>query len=359
MRQWLCLASTAACGWAFERFGDRNLPTSTENHLPEPEIQITRPSGKRIACILLILVLAACGPEVPEPERTIERSTSGWKTLTSAPNQRTEVAAAAVQGRIFVAGGFVPPGRTVPIVEVYDTTSDTWSRAPDLPLAVNHAMATSAGGVVYLLGGYTGQADLSAPTDRAFALRGDRWEELPPMPEVRAAAGAAAIGGRVYVTGGVGPQGLAESTLVFDVAAATWSEAPGAPTPREHLGVATDGQRLFVAGGRPPNTKRLEAFDPATGRWERLPDMPTARGGLSAAGTANGLIVAVGGEAQETFPEAEAFDVAKGEWVRLDDVPTPRHGLGVVAIGNTVYVLAGGPRPGFAFSGVNEAFDLS
>ncbi|CAN5827733.1 kelch repeat-containing protein [soil metagenome] len=304
----------------------------------------------------MVLLLAACSSTAPDAP---ERSTAGWRTLESAPNQRTEVAAAAAGGRIYVAGGFVPPGRTVGIVEIYDTASDTWSRGPDLPLPVNHAMAASLDGAFYVMGGYAGDTDLSAPTDRAFALRDDRWVELPRMPEVRAAAGAAAIGGKIYVAGGVGPEGLADSTLVFDVATGTWSEAPGVPTPREHLGVATDGDRLFVTGGRPPNTDVLEAFDPVTGEWESLPDMPTARGGLAATGTANGLIVAAGGEAEDTFPEAEAYDVAAGDWFRLDGLPTPRHGLGVVAVGNTVYVIAGGPRPGFAFSGANEAIDLS
>ncbi|HEX2178389.1 MAG TPA: kelch repeat-containing protein [Actinomycetota bacterium] len=311
--------------------------------------------------LLLLTVLPACSPGEPDGGTgpAPERSSAGWRTLSDAPNQRTEVAAAAVGDRIYVLGGFVPPGRTVSIVEIYDTTTDTWSRGPDLPLPVNHAMATAAGGALYVFGGYTGETGLSVPTDRAFVLRGDRWEELPRMPEVRAAAGAAAIGDRVYVAGGVGPQGLAESMLVYDNAAGTWSQATGVPTPREHLGVATDGRRLFAAGGRPPNTSRFEAFDPGTARWERLADMPTARGGLAATRTSNGLIVAAGGEADETFPEVEAFDVGEDRWVRLPGLPTPRHGLGVVAVGNTVYVLAGGPRPGFAFSGANEALDLS
>lgn len=314
---------------------------------------------RTLAVCMVSALLVACGSEAgPETSPAPERSTTGWRTLRSAPNQRTEVAAAAAGNRIYVMGGFVSPGRTVAMVEVYDIASDGWSRGPDLPVAVNHAMAASLDGVVYVFGGYTGESDLSAPTGRAFALRSGVWEEMAPMPDVRAAAGAAAIEGKIYVAGGVGPDGLAEEMFVLDIAAGTWSEAHGPPRPREHLGVATDGKRLFVTGGRPPNTDVLEAFDPAGGRWERLADMPTSRGGLSAAGTANGLVVAAGGEAEDTFPETEAYDTAKGSWLRLDDLPTPRHGLGVVAVGNTVYVLAGGPRPGFAFSGANEALDL-
>ena len=320
------------------------------------------PRSRLPAVCALFFLLAGCAQGRPETETSpAPRLTSdeGWKRLAPAPTERTEVAAGTAGGRIYIAGGFVAPGRSVALVEVYDPATDSYSRAPDLPVAVNHAMAASLDGVVYVLGGYTGETDLSAPTGRVFALRGGWWEELPPMPEVRAAGGAAAIGNRIYVAGGVGPRGLATSTLVYDVAAGSWSEAPGVPTPREHLGVATDGRRLYVVGGRPPNTARAEAFDPATASWERLPDMPTPRGGLAAAGTSNGLIVAAGGEAQETFPEVEAFDVDERAWRRLEDLPTPRHGLGVVAVGDTVYVVAGGPEPGFAFSGAMEALDLA
>ena len=69
--------------------------------------------------------------------------------------------------------------------------------------------------------------------------------------------------------------------------------------------------------------------------------------------------MAAGGEADTTFEEVEVYDIAAKSWSRLPDLPTPRHGLGVVAEGDKVFVLAGGPQPGFAFSGANEAIDLS
>jgi hypothetical protein len=87
-------------------------------------------------------------------------------------------------------------------------------------------------------------------------------------------------------------------------------------------------------------------------------DLPTARGGLAATATAGGQVVAVGGEAATTFPQAEALDVASGRWRSLPPLPTPRHGLGVVAVGDTVYVLAGGPQPGLHTSPANEAITL-
>jgi N-acetylneuraminic acid mutarotase len=260
-------------------------------------------------------------------------------------------------------GGFVPEGRGTNSVEIYHTETATWSRGPDLPVAVNHAMATSLGGLVYLFGGYAG-SELSGARERAFVLRPVRagmWQELPRMPEGRAAGGAAAIGGKIYLAGGVGPDGLAAATLVFDPAANRWTTAPGLPTQREHLGVAGDGRRLYAVGGRTPagNLAAAEVFDPSGGNWIRLPDMPTARGGIGAAATDNGFIVAAGGEGQTTFDEVEAFDTVAGQWRSLPPMPTARHGLGVVAVGSTVYVIEGGVRPGFSYSDSNEALDLA
>jgi Ca2+-binding RTX toxin-like protein len=91
--------------------------------------------------------------------------------------------------------------------------------------------------------------------------------------------------------------------------------------------------------------------------------MPTARGGLAAAATANGFVVAPGGEelapGGTTFPEVEAFDVNRQRWISLPSMPSPRHGLGVVGIGQTIYTLAGGPQPALTFSNTVEAIDLT
>jgi N-acetylneuraminic acid mutarotase len=313
--------------------------------------------------LLLFLLLASCGGEPTRAPRTSDGSTRdlSWTRLPDALSERTEVAAAAAGNRIYVAGGFVEGGASVPTVEVYDVAGRQFTKGPDLPISVNHAMAAAEGDTVYVFGGYTGA--LTDPSNRAFALRPGsvRWEELPRMPEPRAAGGAAAVNGKVYIAGGIGPRGLATSTLVYDARSQTWSTAQGLATPREHLGVAGDGKRVYVVGGRitSNNLSTSEAFDPVSGEWTQLPDLPTARGGLSAAATSNGLVVAVGGEASETFEEAEAFDTSRGRWIRLPGLPTPRHGLGVAAVGSTIYVVAGGPQPGYAFSAANEAIDLS
>ena len=322
----------------------------------------------RTAAALAALLLAGCtagGPDSPAPgpgPATTAAPGAGrgpaWRRLAPVPSQRTEVAAAAVGSRIWVLGGYGSDGTTLATAEVFDTGAGTWSRGPDLPVAVNHAMAATLDGVLYVAGGNDDQG----PSTQLARLDGNGWRTLAALPQGRSAGGLVALDGRLYLVGGVVDGGLAADTQVYDPDADRWSSAPGLPTPREHLGAAAAGGRVYVVGGRVRgvgnNLAAAEVFDPGAGRWSAVADLPTARGGLAATATAGGLVVAVGGEAAATFPEVEAFDPASGRWRSLPPLPTPRHGLGVVAVGEVVYVLAGGPRPGLHTSSANEAIDL-
>ena len=323
------------------------------------------------------LLTAGCGsttkPARPSPSPTPPAASStspapspaklAWRRLAPAPSERTEVTAAAVGPDVYLMGGYRGDGTTVSTVQVYDSRRNRWRQGPPLPLAVNHAMAAPVGGSVDVFGGYTANG---TPSASAFRLDLGGWRRLADLPAGRAAGTAVAVGDKVYLAGGIGPGGLARTMLVFDAAANRWSSAPGPPTPREHLaGAAADG-RVYTIGGRVRGHGDLgatEVFDPATARWTALPPVPTPRGGLGATATANGFVVAVGGEPSSerttTFAEADALDVRTGAWRSLPPMPTPRHGLGVAAIGTAVYTLAGGPRPGLHVAATAEAIDLA
>ena len=302
---------------------------------------------------LLTPLLVAAGASHPEPLDV------GWQRAAPLPLPRTEVAAAVVGGRIAVVGGFVADGSSSSRVDVYTLRTNAWSRLPDLPVAVNHAMAASFRGRLYVVGGYAGREPLRA----AYVLDRGRWRALPRPPEARAAAGAAVVGSRLYVVGGVGPGGLAERMLVFDLRRGRWTTAPG-PRPREHLAVTAAAGVVIAAGGRlagiDTNLAHVEAFTPRDRRWRQLPPVPHARGGTGAAAIGS-AVVSVGGE-EPSGSIASVYviglDHRGPRWQRAADLPTPRHGLGVVALGGRVYAIGGGPRPGLFVSGANEYLPL-
>jgi Kelch motif len=315
---------------------------------------LTRPRRPRLlrrwagtAVVPTVLVLLGAGGAAPT-----------WSTREQLPLPRTEVAAAVLNGRIAVAGGFLLDGSSTRSVDLYSPRTDTWTRLPDLPLGVNHAAAAVFRGRLLVVGGYAGPG---RPFRGAWELRDGRWRALPQPPEARAAAGAAVIGTRLYVVGGVGPGGLARRMLVFDLVGRRWTTGPG-PAPREHLAVRALGGRVYALAGRTAgidtNLSALENWQPGWRSWRRLPPVPTSRGGTGMAALGRELVSVGGEEPAGTIRDVWAYHVDRRRWRRLPDMATPRHGLGVVAVGGSVYAIAGGEQPGLFVSGANEALAL-
>lgn len=279
-----------------------------------------------------------------------------WVASSPLSEPRTEVAAATLEGRIVIVGGFLSSGANSRRSDAYDPRTERWIRLPDLPVSVDHAAAASWRGRLVVVGGYGADR---RPLRAAFLYDGSRWRRLPPPPEERAAAAAAATAdGHVWIVGGRTRSGLAARTLSLDLKTLRWTVARG-PRPREHLAATALGGRVYAIGGRlagyDTNLRTVESFDPRTGRWTSLPDLPDARGGTGAAAIA-GLIVSVGGESP-AGTNASVWTLARGArtWDRLPDLPTPRHGLGVVALGGRIWAIAGGPEPGLTVSGAVES----
>jgi non-specific serine/threonine protein kinase len=278
------------------------------------------------------------------------------------PTPRGEVAGALVGNEIAVVGGFLEDRSSSREVDLYSPAGDSWRRLPDLPVGVNHTMAASWRGRLYVVGGYSD----NGRERTGWILAGGSWKPLPQLPYGLAAGGAAVVGSTLYVVGGVAgrpDQAIHPAkALALDLLHPTrWRFVPG-PTPREHLGVASTDGRIYAAGGRTAgldtNLALLESWAPGERAWRRLPSVPQPRGGTGLA-AADGTLVSAGGEAPSgTIAPVYAYDVAARRWTRLPDLPAPRHGLAVVAAAGKVYVVGGGRQPGYAVSDVVESIPV-
>src|SRR5262245_47687678 len=83
-----------------------------------------------------------------------------WSTAASINESRAELAAAVLDGRIYVAGGFDASGVDLSLMEAYDARSDTWTYRRGLPIGLNHLGVAALNGTVYVAGGNVG----STPT---------------------------------------------------------------------------------------------------------------------------------------------------------------------------------------------------
>lgn len=323
----------------------------------------------RVALVAVAVTAVACGTNDAATPRPTGVDVAGaelrWTNAAALPTPRTELAVAALDGKVYAAGGFTRDGSATDAVEIYDPDRDAWTAAPSLDSARHHAALVGAAGRLYVIGGY--DADGKALAEVASWAPGERaWRTEPDLPTARGALAAATLasrgGERIHAVGGAsgfgGSTSLVSAHEVFDTSARRWVSAGALPRPRDHLAAAGALGKLYVPGGRELSLARnkawLDTFDPSSGKWSRAGDMPTPRGGLAAAAVAGQVFVFGGEQPAGTFDEAEFYDIGRGKWFSGPKMPTARHGLGAATIGNRVYVVGGGPTPGLSVSGATE-----
>jgi N-acetylneuraminic acid mutarotase len=294
----------------------------------------------------------------------------GWSTLASMPTPRAEVAAAAIERKIYVAGGFTANGTNSDIVEAYDIDADTWSSIAPMPERLDHAMAAAVSDKLYVIGGWRVFGEQASDAAYEYDPATAGWRSVASLPIPRAAGAAATVGSTIYIVGGVGPE--SEVALAYDADENEWVRIASIAEPREHLSAAVVDGRVFAIGGRwsdRGNVATVEEYDADTNEWHERAPMPTARGGLGSAATED-VIHVVGGESfggdSRTFEEHELYlpldstGWRSGDrWSDAAELPNSRHGLAVVAIGLRLYAIAGGETPGLSVSGIVEVYQPS
>src|SRR2546425_7969695 len=132
------------------------------------------------AGFLLAGTLASVAVAVGAPSK------GGWVAKAPALLNRTEVAVAAVQGKVYVVGGFQPglPFIT-PAVEEYDPVTDTWHERAPLPSGLHHAGIGVVNDRLYVIGGF-GPSLFFILSPGTHPYEDDpvahRWRAPQPMP---------------------------------------------------------------------------------------------------------------------------------------------------------------------------------
>jgi hypothetical protein len=316
------------------------------------------PRRSRLVVLLVTFALvAACGTESRGPTARPVAVDGGWTEGPPAREALTEVAVAAHDGRIWVAGGMGPDGAPVTTVQVLDPATGVWDLAPPVPEPVHHSALVSDGDALYLIGGYGFDG---APRAAVHQLAGDGWTETAPLPEARGAGAATWDGaGRIVYAGGVGPDGVSDEAWAQTDHG--WEPYGRLPEPLEHLAATSDGAgSVFVMGGRrgglDTNSARVTVLGAGGGR--ALGEVPTRRGGVAAFWWPALGACLVGGESPGgTHAEVECL-APDGSLTSLPDLGRPRHGLGAAVVEGRAYVLLGGEQPGLFVSDLVEVLEL-
>jgi hypothetical protein len=300
-----------------------------------------------VRALVLSVGLVACGGGKGVPDAAPDASP--WSAGPTLPGPRLLASVAALGTRLIVADGFDVNIKIVTEVDALDTTTGTWSRLPDTPVAWTHGDLVGSNGSLYLLGGLeTGNFTVNGAS---FTLdsTGTAWRQLAPMPSglERGAAGIVARPPFIYVIGGAVQNTSVQTVLAYDISHDTWSQLPDLPGPRSHPGAAIlpDGTLLSVGGLLTLDSTMpiadVVALPVGATAWEPRAPMPTARGGM-ACGLFGTRFVCAGGEADNTArDETEAYDWVNDTWSTLAPMPKPRAGTQGAAIGTRLYAPGG------------------
>ena len=327
--------------------------------------------------VAAVLALAACS-STPAPAHH-----DAWSSETATPEARLEGFAIDDGHRILYLGGIyakdnqpgLEPAEPSARVDVYETSSKTWSVGAPLPdaSAKHHLAVASLDDEIYVLGGFDGiigraPGEEFRPIAALFALgSGGVWKRLADAPLARGGATAKAIGKKIYVAGGAPREGAAPyaDLQAYDPERDAWEILPPMPTAREHVASCVIDGKLVVVGGWVGAAQTVvaaaEAFDPVTATWERLPDLPTARGGLGAIALGDECHV-IGGERWDipfpgTFHEHEVYSSKTHTWTTRAKMPTARHGFGLALVDGALFALGGGTGQGNTYTSAVERYE--
>jgi len=81
-----------------------------------------------------------------------DAGTGRWRERAPLPTARSGIAAAVLDGKIFVVGGEAPTG-TFSQVEAYDPVTDTWTAWAPMPTARHGLGAAAVGGRIFVISG--------------------------------------------------------------------------------------------------------------------------------------------------------------------------------------------------------------
>jgi N-acetylneuraminic acid mutarotase len=159
----------------------------------------------------------ATGQDFPTVE-AYDPKTDTWATRADMPTPRSHMTVSALGGKIYAIGGGarIVAGRSgewLPRLEVYDTATNRWARAADMPTPRNVMSSCVVDGGIYVMGGAFGRGSASSAEELLRTMRtlsvveiydpdSGRWTRGADLATSRGWFSTSVVNGKVYLVGG-------------------------------------------------------------------------------------------------------------------------------------------------------------
>lgn len=304
-----------------------------------PQSTRLRGLGAVFTTALVVSFLSCGGP--PGRDMSVPRD---------APIQpRRALAAAVLDGRVYVSGGWNGQTTQLDTVEVRDPVTGRWAAAPSLAVARSQHGMIAAGGKLWVVGGWSATTGL-VPAVETWAPGQPAWTVATHLPTPRREPAVTMLGSMIVVAGGFNgindgdADGYTDRVEAYDLDTGQWHTLASLPTPRRGLAMVADGGALYALDGFAAGdgyVSRAERYDPYVDRWTIL-GWRLAPRTWAAAVVTDGAIVVIGGyDRTGVLGLVERIDPATGATCYPAELRVPRSWLAAVPVMGGVLTLGG------------------
>jgi len=187
---------------------------------------------------------------VPPQVLEYDPAANTYATKASMTSPSYFMSGAVVENKIFVMGGIINNAYSNS-TQVYDPATDKWAGSTASTLTSGHATASAIGNVIYLIGGNT-----STTTYFKTVLKGTvsgttiTWKKMGDFPIFIAGAASGVANGTLFVAGGVNAEGSKASVYKYDAVKDKWSVSFQMPVASDYTrNMVGDGTALYYIHG--------------------------------------------------------------------------------------------------------------
>jgi N-acetylneuraminic acid mutarotase len=297
------------------------------------------------------------GAAVPtgSTDATTVAGATAWTTADALPTPVMDSGTVTLDGKVYAFGG--TDGANVLFkAYVHDPATGGWQRLANMPEGLEKPGAEAVDGEIYVVGGWDSTGNASAAAYR-YDPKHDSWSSVASLPAGVVAGGTAVLGGRLYVVAGCGGNCVpaSQATYVYDPQADAWSRVANYPITDSWLSCAGIDGQVVCAGGTDPvsgkETTATYAFDPVTGAWTARADLPYPNWAMASASSGGRLQLVGGVTGGQLTNQVEEYDPATDAWSALPAVNTLVYrGSGACGL----YVVGGADAGNAPVTGVEQ-----
>jgi N-acetylneuraminic acid mutarotase len=147
-----------------------------------------------------------------------------WETKAPMSTPRSGLAAAVVNNKIYVIGGYGPTASNLfadflSTNEVYDPANDTWRTRDSMPTARTDLAAAVVNNKIYAIGGYNGRY---LSTNEVYDPANNSWETRRSMTTARSGLAAAVVNNIIYAIGGRSGSSILSTNEAYPILNLYW-----------------------------------------------------------------------------------------------------------------------------------------